>query len=46
MSVEPRNLSAGTGPSSVKTLEKRMGEPAENAYGLSDLPCCLELYVA
>jgi hypothetical protein len=26
------------GPFSVKTLEKRLGETAENGYGLSDLP--------
>ena len=45
MSIEPRNLSAGRGPFSVKTLEKRLGETAENGYGLSDLPYCLELYV-
>jgi hypothetical protein len=45
MSIEPRNLSAGSGPFSVKMLEKRLGETAENDYGLSDLPCCLELYV-
>jgi hypothetical protein len=45
MSIEPRNLSAGMGPSSVKTLEKRLGETAENGYGLSDLFGCLELYV-
>jgi len=45
MSIEPRNLSAGMARFSVKTLEKRLGETAENGYGLSDLPCCLELYV-
>ena len=38
MSIEPKNLSGGRGPFSVKTLEKRLGETAENGYGLSDLP--------
>ena len=32
-------------PFSVTTLEKRLGATAENGYGLSDLPQCLELYV-
>jgi hypothetical protein len=38
MSIEPRNLSAGRGSFSVKTLEKRLGETAENGYGLLNLP--------
>ena len=45
MSIEPRNLSAGRARFSVKTLEKRLGETAENGYGVSNLPYCLELYV-
>jgi hypothetical protein len=45
MSIEPKNLSADTGPFLVETLEKRLGGTAENGYALSDLPYCLELYV-
>jgi hypothetical protein len=45
MSIEPKNLRAGWGPFLVKTLEKRLGETAENGYGVLNLPYCLELYV-
>jgi hypothetical protein len=38
MSIEPRNVSADRCPFSVKTLEKRLGETAENGYGLPNLP--------